>query len=152
MTLFGYTLLGIIVLIFMGSAFFWTTYKNTPETPQPQALIANDDLIKVPAIITATPITSPLTVTGEARGTWYFEASFPVKIYDAEGNLLGVIPAQAQSDWMTENYVLFSAILTFATSTTKTGTLVFEKDNPSGLPEHDNKLVIPVTFATTTNK
>src|ERR1035437_886872 len=67
---------------------------------------------------------SPLEINGEARGTWYFEASFPVKIYDSNGKLLGSVPAQAQSDWMTENFVPFKASLDFATPTTDSGILI----------------------------
>ena len=90
-------------------------------------------------------VTSPLTVTGKARGTWYFEASFPVRLLDDEGNELAVVPAQAQSDWMTKEYVEFSAVLTF-TTTAKTGTLVLQKDNPSGMPEYDRSVSLPVKF------
>src|SRR3989344_2541614 len=49
-------------------------------------------------------IASPLFIKGKARGTWYFEASFPAKIFDDNGFLLGVVPVQALSDWMTENF------------------------------------------------
>ena len=91
-------------------------------------------------------VKSPLTVSGEARGNWYFEASFPVKILDANGNQLGIIPAQAQSEWMTTDFVPFSTSLVFSTSTTDTGTLVLEKDNPSGLPEHADEVRIPIRF------
>jgi hypothetical protein len=91
-------------------------------------------------------IKSPLQITGEAKGTWYFEASFPIKIYDANGVLLGSTPAQAQSDWMTENFVPFKVTLSFATSTTQTGTLVLEKDNPSGLLQNADRIEIPVRF------
>lgn len=90
-------------------------------------------------------VTSPLTVTGEASG-WYFEASFPVRLLDGHGNEIAVAPAQAQSDWMTENYVPFSVTLTFTTPSTTTGTLVLERDNPSGLPENDESIQIPVQF------
>jgi hypothetical protein len=91
-------------------------------------------------------VKSPLEISGEALGTWYFEASFPVKIYDANGKLLGSVPAQAQSDWETENFVPFKALLYFATSTTDSGTLVLEKDNPSGLPQNAGQYEIPVRF------
>ncbi len=90
-------------------------------------------------------VKSPLTVTGKARGTWYFEASFPVRLLDADGNELALVPAQAQGEWMTEDFVPFSATLTFATSA-KAGTLVLQKDNPSGLPENDKSVSIPVRF------
>ena len=91
-------------------------------------------------------VKSPLQVSGEALGTWYFEASFPVEMYDSNGKLLGIIPAQAQSDWMTENFVAFKATLVFATSTTDSGTLVLQKDNPSDLPENAGQIEIPVIF------
>ena len=103
-----------------------------------------------PMITVATPqpnqvVTSPLTVTGEARGPWYFEASFPVKLVDAQGNLIVQHYAQAQGEWMTGDLVPFSSTLTF-TTTAKTGFLILEKDNPSGLPENADEIQIPVKF------
>lgn len=91
-------------------------------------------------------VTSPLTVTGQARGTWFFEASFPVKLLDADGNVLAQAPAQAQGDWMTTNFVPFTVTLPFTPPAAKTGTLVLQKDNPSGLPEHEGSVEIPVKF------
>jgi len=91
-------------------------------------------------------IESPLLIEGEARGFWYFEASFPIKLFDQNQNLLGTAIAQAQSDWMTENFVPFRTELSFSNPTTKKGWLVLEKDNPSGLPENADELRIPVIF------
>ncbi len=90
-------------------------------------------------------ITSPLTVTGEARGTWYFEASFPVKVLDDQGNQVGIGIAQAEGEWMTTDFVPFTAIVEF-TTTASNGFLVLEKDNPSGLPENAAQVTIPVQF------
>jgi hypothetical protein len=104
------------------------------------------DLIKIDSPRPNTVVTSPLGVTGQARGTWYFEAVFPIKLLDADGNVLVQIPAQAQGDWMTESFVPFKATLEFTAPTTDTGTLVLEKDNPSGLPEHADSLIVPVKF------
>lgn len=94
-------------------------------------------------------LTSPLTVTGEAAG-WYFEASFPVQLLDGTGKIIAQGPAQAQGDWMTTNFVPFKATLTFAKPATATGTLVLRNDNPSGLPENDRFLRIPVRFTSST--
>lgn len=91
-------------------------------------------------------VKSPLTVTGEARGTWYFEASFPVQLLDEQGSLIVMIPAQAEGDWMTTDFVPFSVTLNFETDA-KMGTLVLMKDNPSGLPEHAAEVRIPVRFS-----
>ena len=91
-------------------------------------------------------IASPLRITGAARGNWFFEASFPVHILDADGRKLGVTPAIALEEWMTTDFVPFEARLSFATSTTETGIMVLEKDNPSGLPEYADERRIPVRF------
>ncbi|MCR4306558.1 MAG: Gmad2 immunoglobulin-like domain-containing protein [Candidatus Yonathbacteria bacterium] len=105
-----------------------------------------NDKIRITLPLPNTLVESPLLVQGEARGNWYFEASFPVRLLDANGRELAVIPAQAQSDWMTTEFVPFEAVLTFDTPTTQTGTLVLEKDNPSGLPEHADSVSIPLRF------
>ncbi len=47
---------------------------------------------------------------------------------------------------MTTEFVSFSATLTFPLPDTTEGRLVFEKDNPSGLPEHDDQVSFPVRF------
>jgi len=93
-------------------------------------------------------ITSPLVATGEARGYWFFEASFPISILDAEGNLIGQGYAQAEDEWMTEEFVPFESIaIEFeAQPVGSLGTVVLHKDNPSGLPEHDDELLIPIVF------
>ncbi|MBI2053706.1 MAG: Gmad2 immunoglobulin-like domain-containing protein, partial [Candidatus Sungbacteria bacterium] len=91
-------------------------------------------------------VQSPLTVQGEARGTWYFEASFPVRLYDADGRQLVVVPVMAQGEWMTTEFVPFEGALVFDPPVTDMGTLVFQKDNPSGLPEYDASISVPVRF------
>ncbi|MDO8601221.1 MAG: GerMN domain-containing protein [bacterium] len=105
-----------------------------------------NDLIRVSSPKSNALVSSPLEVTGEARGNWFFEASFPVLIYDSTGKELGVVPAQAQSDWMVDAFVSFKANLEFQNPTTNEGTLVLKKDNPSGLPQFDDQLRIPVRF------
>jgi hypothetical protein len=115
-----------------------------PPTTPAESTTPVSDLILVDVPLPNTAIKSPLQIKGKARGTWYFEASFPVELLDANGTQLVIMPVQADGDWMTENFVPFSGTLTWATSTTPTGTLIFHRDNPSGLPEHDKELRIPV--------
>lgn len=94
-------------------------------------------------------ITSPLTVSGRARGTWYFEASFPVRLVDENGTNIPLTPPYitADAEWMTTEFVPFADTLTFTAPSSGTrGTLILQKDNPSGLPEHDDSLEIPVVF------
>ena len=91
-------------------------------------------------------IKSPLVIEGRARGNWYFEASFPVKIIDGNGNVLATAPAQAQGEWMTTEFVPFRVEISFPEPATEKGMLVLEKDNPSGLPGNADELRIPIRF------
>lgn len=134
--------LAIAFLVFAGATgvFFLINRPNTGNQPQ------KSNLIKVETPRPSEAVSSPLFIKGEARGTWYFEASFPVKLFDDNGFLLGVAPAQALEDWMTENFVPFQLTLPFAAPSTRKGMLILEKDNPSGLPENEDQLAIPVIF------
>lgn len=108
--------------------------------------LAKADLIKLANPRPNQAVKSPLLLEGQARGSWYFEASFPVKLYDKDNNLITQAVAQAQGDWMTTDFVSFKAELTFALPATKTGFLVLEKDNPSDLPGNQDQLRLPVKF------
>jgi len=105
------------------------------------------DLIRISKPRPNELIKSPLEIVGEARGYWFFEADFPVRLLDANGKELGIGIAQTKSNWMTEDFVPFEAEIEFQLPTTKKGTLILEKDNPSGLPEHADELRIPVRFS-----
>ncbi|MCR4325798.1 MAG: Gmad2 immunoglobulin-like domain-containing protein [Patescibacteria group bacterium] len=85
-------------------------------------------------------------VVGEAPGSWYFEASFPIKVTDESGNTIGTAVAQAQSDWMTTELVPFSAAITTDESYTGPATIALLRDNPSGLPENDDSLEIDIVI------
>lgn len=105
-------------------------------------------LIRVTAPPPHASVSSPLTIVGEARGTWFFEATFPVVIVDWDGRIIGESYATAQGEWMIEDFVPFSATLTFDAPTLyKRGAIILQKSNPSGLPEHDDALELPITFA-----
>ena len=115
--------------------------------------LEKDDLIRISEPRPNTVITNPLAVKGMARGSWFFEASFPVKLFDGNGELLATGIAQAKADpvrgngagWMTSEFVPFEATLTF-TAPAETGVLVLQKDNPSGLSENTDSLRVPVRF------
>jgi len=87
---------------------------------------------------------SNLEISGTARGTWYFEASFPVQIQSLDGTILKEGFAQAVGGWMTEDFVLFMAELKLNPDIKGKVNLVLIKDNPSGLSENDDKLIVPI--------
>ena len=109
------------------------------------------DLIRVDSPRPEEEIFSPLAISGEARGYWFFEASFPVVLVDWDGRIIAQGIATAQDEWMTENFVPFKAELIFEKPAfigdfSKRGALILQKDNPSGLPKHNDALEIPISF------
>lgn len=90
-------------------------------------------------------VTSPLTIEGKATGNWFFEASLPILLVNEDGEIIQESYGTAKGEWMTPNFVPFSAELSFETTASK-GYLLVRKDNPSGLPENDAEFRIPVRF------
>lgn len=136
----------VLVISTLGGATAYFKFYYRPYEISPSGLI------KVTTPRANQTVQSPLTVKGEARGFWFFEASFPVRVLDESGNILGQGIAQAKSDWMTEDFVPFEATLDFEAPATEKGFLVLKKDNPSGLPEHDEEFRIPVVLEKTQAK
>jgi len=107
------------------------------------------DLIEVDTPFTGATVKSPIHITGKARGNWYFEASFPVTLETADGTVLVQAPIQAQGEWMTTEFVPFEADLAFDYTFGRDEmpvVLILHKDNPSGLPEYDAQVEIPITL------
>lgn len=110
-------------------------------------ILEKNDLIRLNFPMPNQLISSPLEISGEARGYWYFEASFPVSLLDSQENIIARGIAVAEEDWMTEDFVPFSLILEFDQPASESvGRLILKKDNPSGLVENDDSLNIPVIF------
>ncbi len=137
-----------------GKTFINSSEQATPTNPDTgngvSTPLGNDE-IKIYGLTSGQVIQSPITIQGEAKG-WYFEASFPVHLVDANGKILFQGPATAQSDWMTSAFVPFKITITFANITTETGTLIFKNDNPSGLPENERSFRVPVRFDVNKNQ
>ncbi len=137
----------IILFLVMGNFLLWNKKEEadaTPNTTTPPT--STDANIKVTLPEPYTAVSSPIAIAGEATGNWYFEATFPVSLVDAEGKVLVQTFAEAKGEWMTTDYVPFTLSIPFSVSATTSATLVFERDNPSGLPEHDRRHTIPVTL------
>lgn len=111
-----------------------------------------NELEKTDLIVLDSPrpnqmVKSPLLIKGKARGFWFFEADFPVLLKDQNGSVIGRGIAIAGDEWMTEEFVPFTAEIEFRVSKkTDHGTLILQKDNPSDLPKNDDMLVVPVFF------
>ncbi|MBI3588858.1 MAG: hypothetical protein HY093_00370 [Candidatus Liptonbacteria bacterium] len=128
------------VLVLMLAVFIFV------PAPRPNSPRTNPDL-KLYNLEVNQIVSSPLLILGEVKGSWYFEASFPVTLEDASGNILAQLPAEAKGDWMTTSSVPFEVKLDFKIPLTKTGFVIFSPDDPSGLGKNKDKTVkIPIIF------
>ena len=90
---------------------------------------------------------SPQKIVGLIDKTWVFEGSFPLELFDNQYRSLFKGNAAAPN-WLDDDskYTNFSATLNFITKK-QTGFLMIKNDNPSGIPQNDKSLTIPVVFS-----
>lgn len=135
------TVLAMIVLALGAGWYAWS--NQTPSGPQAVWDNADEDMIKLDLIRPGVTVLPKFIVSGEARGPWYFEASFPVEVLDKDGKQIARGVAQAQGEWMTEEFVPFRAELNVG-DYNGPATLILKKDNPSGEAKNDASLSVPV--------
>lgn len=119
-----------------------------PLTPEP-APATKDDMIVVESPLPRATVSSPILIKGKARGNWYFEGSFPITLTNWDGLIIAEGYATAQGEWMTTQYVPFTASLSYTLppeTPYRRGFLILHKDNPSGEPQFDNAIEIEVTL------
>lgn len=120
---------------------------TTEVTPQPDMQEPQHPLIRLDYPEPNSVISSPLQITGEARGQWFFEATFPVVLTNWDGEIIAQGQATAEGEWMTEEFVPFSASLDFPSPEYgDRGALILQRANASGLPQNDDALEITIFF------
>lgn len=154
---------GVALLVVLGVIIWAYVTGVKPSAPAPRATTTPPAHVDkkppkvedtVPAPLSArvtieTPtknatVGKSFAVQGKAPGNWYFEASFPIQVRSAEGNVIGRGIAQAQSDWMTTELVAFKTTVTIEGGYTGPARLILLRDNPSGLPENDDAVEIDI--------
>jgi len=147
----AYVYWAIVLIVIITGIFYISFLKKEIRNLDNQTLSGIPDLIVIESPVPEAIIASPLEVKGKARGTWYFEATFPIVLTDWDGKIIAQGYATAKEDWMTEEFVPFTGTLEFTNPSweaefSKRGSLIFKKDNPSGLPEYDNSYEMTVWF------
>ena len=102
-------------------------------------------------VIVSTPksgavVSRTFSIAGTAPSGWFFEAVFPIMVRDDNDNAIGRTQGRAQSDWTAPGPIRFTAQVTLETAYKGPATLVLMRDNPSGLPENDDSVEIPITI------
>jgi hypothetical protein len=147
----------LIVLVIVVAVILRNEMKQEVAPPEvivdePQDASTTYTSLKGVEIIVNSPmsnetIVSPLTISGQAPGYWFFEASFPFMLINWDGLMVAQGYAMTADDWMTKDLVSFEGVLEFEVPEySETGTLFIQRDNPSDLAENDDSFEIPVRF------
>lgn len=145
-------LIALLALVGFG-AYAWRAPKQaaapapapTATTSANESPAALHDRVVVDSPKSGESVQKKFTIAGKAPGNWFFEASFPIKVVDADNNPIGSGIASALSDWMTTADVPFKADISIA-GYTGPATIVLLRDNPSGLPENDDSFSVPIVI------
>jgi len=138
------TVLGVMALVFGTVVLLWnkTTEVFLPEVGSGiEVFLPNAN----------SEISTPLEIKGTVSGNGWigFEGQVgTVKLLDSGGNKLASGILRATTDW-TQSPVRFESTLDFVYPNLDTGSLVFNNENPSGLPENNREFVLPVKITKT---
>ena len=126
----------ILLIIFLG---FYFIQKSDSKESDFLYNNSSKDLIFVTNPSPNDKISKQFKLLGQAKGFWYFEASFPVEVYDSNNNLIFQTFAKAQGDWMIEDFVPFVSDINIANYQGAVK-VVLKRDNPSGDTKNDADL------------
>jgi len=116
------------VLLVLVGVTYWLEPRKQSEQSQKEFEVTEHELIRVTYPMPGDNVTSPLIIEGEAL-------------------IIADHYAEAQGEWMTEDFVPFKAELEFEKPEYgERGTLILQKNNPSGLKDHDDAHEITVFF------
>jgi len=141
------TIIAIIVVALLLIASYFVKPKFPLQTENPEiSVVETREIGGVIRLITpvSEEITMPAVISGEAPGTWFFEAQFPVDVIDSSGAVIASGLATADGEWMTENYAPFTLVIKGAVAERAEGRIIFRKSNPSGLEENDAQVSLPI--------
>ena len=93
----------VIIVVLLGVLIFYNPAKapGSPTSPL-VTLVSSDGALMIPtsSLENNKLITSPFSLTGTVTGGgWFFEATFPVTLLDANGNVIASTTARAATDW-----------------------------------------------------
>ncbi len=143
--------LGIIFIILLGILFLVpakapTTSQQNNSQQNSQTQNQAVEGIKIDSPKDGGWVVSPLKITGSVNGGGWagFEGQVgTVQLSDNKGKKIADGVLKATTDW-TKFPTQFETTLTFTTDYKGSATLFFSNENPSGLPEKNKNLGLPV--------
>jgi hypothetical protein len=118
--------------------------KTPSVTPAPSNWASE---VKLVSPTSNQAVESPLRVTGSIKRNWTFEAVMTIWVLDSKKAVIGGGPVYTTLTNESDEWVSFDTSLIF-TPEGSDGFLQIKNDNPSGLPENEKVLEVPLKFKT----
>lgn len=113
-------------------------------TQKSQTVLKNvSDYITITSPPPFGEVSETLIVTGDAKGTYFFEGDFPVEIFLENGEIINHY-ATAQGEWMTEDFVPFKLEIDISHLAPQEILVKFHRNNPSENRSLDMVLELPL--------
>jgi hypothetical protein len=123
-----------------------TTTPSMTATPVASSTEPLSASVTVSAPVPNSTVGKTFAVTGIAPNGWYFEAVFPIQVRDPNDNLIATGQGHAQNDWTVAGPVAFTSSITLIGDYSGPADLILLRDNPSGLPENDDEVTMPIVI------
>ncbi len=120
--------------------------NNTPALKETSKILGNKEDLLDFSIFPDTIVHGILSYRGTIKGGYFFEANILVSVLDANKKLLKAGNGIAKSEWMTSGPVDFEGNIDFTVLPKGPAYIEIHNDNPSGLPEHDKSILIPIVI------
>ncbi len=87
-----------------------------------------------------------MAVSGIVKNAYFFEGNILLNVLDQNKNVLKTGHGSAITDWMTSGPVSFQGIIDTLGLPTGAAYIEIRNDNPSGMPENNKSILIPVVI------
>ena len=141
--------LGLIILIAVGlytSLYFFYQPKSQMGDANLPAITGDTKNLVSFSLASGATITDIAHVSGEIKGVYFFEGKAQGFLLDENKKVLNTFPLEATSNWLTADGVSFTASIDTTSALPGAGYIRLKNDNPSGDPEKDKFIDIPIVI------
>ncbi len=117
--------------------------ENSVGIDKSKILGNKDDLISF-SIWPNSKVHGVVSYRGGIKNNYFFEANIRINVLDMNKKVLKSDFATATTEWMTSGPVSFEGSFDFSGLPKGPAYFEIQNDNPSGLPENDKSILIPI--------
>ena len=141
-------ILGIVALIGIGVYGYFHFFVGSPVSNMSSTNGASGDVADLVqlSIAPGATITDVVTITGDIKGVYFFEGKAQGMLLDENKKVLNTFSLDATSNWLTADAVSFTAKVDTTSALAGPGFIRLKSDNPSGDPEKDKYIDIPIVI------